>query len=145
MSESLYVKYRPQHLDDVTGQDEVVKVLKGLVERNDTHAMLFTGPSGVGKTTLARIVALDLGCVEENGGIMEIDGATYTGIDKMRSVQDGTQYQPFGKANHRCVILDECHRLSGQAWDSLLKVVEEPHSHMSWMFCTTCKNFQKYG
>jgi DNA polymerase III gamma/tau subunit len=102
------------------------------LERRDpnTHAYLFHGPSGTGKTTLGRIVA--------RGEIIEVDAATFTGIDAMRGlVETARAPSIMDSEGERTIIVDECHRLSGQAWDSLLKVVEEPPAHLYWVFCTT--------
>lgn len=131
---ALYNKHRPQYFQDVIGQGPIVEAVEKAIKERDTHAFLFAGPSGVGKTTLARIGCYELGC--KDGDIMEIDAATYTGVENMRSVQDVLQYKPFG-TDHRGVIVDESHRLSKQAWDSLLKVIEEPPSFLTWFFCTT--------
>ena len=135
MTESLYNKYRPKQLVDVIGQKAVVGALRDVITRGTTQSFLFTGPAGTGKTSLARIVARKMGC--KLADRLEIDGATFTGIDDMRKVQDIIRYRPFGDGEKRAVIGDEIHRLSAQAWDSLLKVVEEPPKHVVWLFCTT--------
>jgi DNA polymerase-3 subunit gamma/tau len=132
MSESLYLKYRPRDFSEVVGQDAVVKTLAKELKRS--HAFLFHGPSGTGKTTLARICAAKLGSKDEN--LIEVDAATYTGIDAMRQIQDILQYKPFGDG-HRSVVLDEAHALSKNSWRSLLKSIEEPPPYVSWFFCTT--------
>lgn len=129
----LPAKYRPKKFKDVVGQEVACRTLHDLISHN-TQAYLFTGPSGTGKTTLARITASLLGC---DGTLMEIDGATYTGIDAMRRVQEAVQYRPIGPVDRSGVLLDEAHRLSPQAWDSLLKSIEEPPPHVVWMLCTT--------
>lgn len=130
-----HVKYRPTTFDDMIGHDAAVAAVMALIERKASRAFLFHGPSGVGKTTLARIVARELGAQPKD--VLEIDAATHTGIDNMRAVQDMLQYMPFGKGKLRAVLIDEAHRLSGNAWDSLLKAVEEPPPHVLWLFCTT--------
>lgn len=135
MLEALHLKYRPQRFDDVIGQNAVVDALDAIVKRDGAHAFLLSGPSGVGKTTLARIAAHELGC--EDKDITEVDAATYTGIESMRAIQATLQYRPFGGSKGRSIIIDEAHGLSRQAWDSLLKVVEEPPAHIYWFFCTT--------
>lgn len=135
MSETLHTKYRPRTFEEVVGQGATVKSLKGVLKRGDSQAFLFSGPSGCGKTTLARIAAEQVGCHPKD--VLEIDAATYTGIDAMRQVQSTLQYRPFGKSEARAVIIDECHQLSKQAWQSLLKVIEEPPEHVSWFLCTT--------
>jgi DNA polymerase-3 subunit gamma/tau len=96
---------------------------------------LFFGPSGTGKTTISRIAALEVGCDPQN--IMEIAAAVYTGVDEMRSVLESLQYKSFGKSGVKAIIVDECHRLSKNAWDSILKATEEPSPHVFWFLCTT--------
>lgn len=131
----LHRKYRPEYFDDVIGQDPVIKSLAASIKRRDVHAFLFGGPSGTGKTTLARIIAAEVGC--EPNGIMEIDAATNSGVDAIKALQEPLQYRPFGKSDSRAVILDECHQLSTAAWNSLLKSIEEPNNFVYWMLCTT--------
>jgi DNA polymerase III gamma/tau subunit len=123
--------YRPRTLDEVVGQQAACAVLQRAVAANSSHAFLLSGPSGVGKTTLARIGAALLAAE-----VQEIDAATFTGIDAMREVQDSLGYQPLYAAR-RAIVVDEAHRLSKQAWDSMLKSVEEPPPHGYWFFCTT--------
>jgi DNA polymerase-3 subunit gamma/tau len=135
MTEALHTLYRPQTFDQVVGQTAVITSLKNVIKRRGAQAYLFCGPAGTGKTTLARIVASELGCAQNS--IMEIDAATFTGIDAMRQVQETVQYKPFGKSEHRAVLIDEIHRLSRNAFDSLLKIVEEPPAHVTWLFATT--------
>lgn len=135
MSNALHVKYRPKTFDEVVGQKEAVASLEKMVERGRQQAFVLTGPSGCGKTTLARIAADALNC--RNAGILEIDAATNTGVDAMREVQKISNYKPFGKEAGRAIIIDEAHRLSGQAWDSMLKAIEEPPEKVYWFFCTT--------
>ncbi len=133
MSNDLAVKYRPQELSDVVGQDHMMPGLKALITKRNSHAGLFHGPSGCGKTTLARILAHGL---DAGKNITEVDAARNTGIDAMRQVADNAQYNAFGGGN-RAVIVDEAHGLSKQAWNSLLKAIEEPPKHLFWFFCTT--------
>lgn len=132
----LHTKYRPQRLEDVVGQPAVVKSLaSALRERSVPHAFLFTGPAGTGKTTMARIVASMVGCQQAN--VLEVDAASTSGIDDMRTITDQLRYQGFGDSPAKMVIVDECHALSKQAWQALLKNVEEPAPHVFWAFCTT--------
>ncbi len=135
MSE-LHVEYRPDNLDEVIGQDAIVKSLKQKFKSKDIpHAFLFTGGAGCGKTTLARIIGKEVGA--SGPGLMEIDAATNTGIDAWREISAQLQYTSMGKNPNKFVIIDECHRLSGSAWDSLLKIIEEPPSHVFFSLCTT--------
>lgn len=138
MTESLHTKYRPDAFDAVIGQDAVVKPLSRMIKKREAQSYLLCGPSGTGKTTLARICAYEVGCDDKD--VIEIDGATYTGIDDMRRIHEVIRFKPFGGSKARSVILDEAHRLSRNAWDSLLKVVEEPPKGVYWFFCTTEAN-----
>jgi DNA polymerase III subunit gamma/tau len=137
MSNNLIVKYRPQAFDEVIGQDAVVRSLKTTVKKKDAQIFLFSGPAGTGKTTLARLVAKAFGVEDKQIESGEIDGATNNGIESMRNIQDIIQYRPFGNSGMRSITIDECHRLSPNAWDSLLKVLEDPPKHVVWSFCTT--------
>lgn len=134
MTEILHLKYRPLSLDEVVGQGPVVKSVKRQIKDATAHTYLFCGPSGCGKTTLARIVAREVGC--EATDILEIDAATHTGVDAMRQVKDSLQYKSLNSGK-RAVIIDECHALSKQAWQSLLKLLEEPPEHAYLFLCTT--------
>lgn len=135
MSEPLHEKYRPGKWDDVIGHEPMVRSLRSIVSKKEAQTFLFSGGSGVGKTTLARIAAREFGC--ERHAITELDAATHTGIDEMRAVQTLTQYIPLGQSKARSIIIDECHRLSSNAWDSLLKATEKPPANVYWFFCTT--------
>ena len=131
----LHTEYRPSEFGEVIGQEAACRALVGLIKRGESRAFLLSGPSGTGKTTLARIAARVLGCADKD--VLEIDAATHTGIDSMRQVQELIQYRPFGKSKERAVIIDEAHAVSRQAWQSLLKSIEEPPAHVAWFLCTT--------
>jgi DNA polymerase III gamma/tau subunit len=130
----LCVKYRPTKWADVLGQVDTVKSIRSVLERGDKRAFVLVGGSGTGKTTIARIMARKVGCGDQ--GYREIDAATNTGIDAMRLVAEGMMYKPFG-GEKKLICVDEAHALSKPAWQSLLKIVEEPPAHGYWVFCTT--------
>jgi DNA polymerase-3 subunit gamma/tau len=149
-------KYRPQLFDQVVGQDVIVATLKAALQKNRmAHALLFTGGRGIGKTTIARIVAKALVCVDRQEAepcgacvqclavdtfssldVIEIDGASHTGVDDVRELRDSARYQPTS-AKYKIYIIDEVHMLSTSAFNALLKIVEEPPPHVIFMFATT--------
>lgn len=131
-----HIKYRPKDLNEVVGQKEVVKSLGSLLKsRALPHAYLFSGQYGSGKTTLARIITNRLKI--EPANIIEVDAASNSGIDAMRELTSALRYNGFGTNPNKAIIIDEAHGLSKQAWDSLLKSVEEPPPHVYFFFCTT--------
>jgi DNA polymerase III gamma/tau subunit len=133
--EALHTKHRPIGFDTVVGQSHVIKPLQGVLDKGTSQCFIFSGPSGTGKTTLARICAAYLECSDRD--IMEVDAATFSGIDKMREVQNLMRYKPIGGGQGRAIIVDEAHGLSRQAWDALLKPTEEPNKNVYWFFATT--------
>jgi len=133
---SLINKYRPQTFAEVIGQSAVVRSLKTVIKKRTSHAFLFTGPSGTGKTTLGRIIANELGATDPKQ-VREFDAATNTGIDDVRAIMETLRYKPIGTTPIRVMIIDECHALSSAAWKALLKVLEEPPEWIIWILCTT--------
>jgi len=132
----LHIKYRPTRFEDVKGQKAVVKSIQAALDGNTPpHTYLFTGGAGTGKTTLARLVAKECG-VEPNN-LIQVDGASTSGVDDMRGVTAALRYNGFGDTPNKVIIVDECHRLSKQAWDSLLLATEEPPAHVFWFFCSS--------
>lgn len=135
IAQPLHVQYRPRTWTEVVGQKAAVKTMSRMIEERRSQAYLLSGPSGCGKTTLARIAAKHWGCAPS--GIVEIDAATNSGVDHVRSIQDVARYKTFGKDGGRAIIIDEAHGLSRQSWDALLKSIEEPADHVVWFICTT--------
>ena len=149
-------KWRPQTFEEVVGQEHVTRTLRNAIQSGRiAHAFLFTGPRGVGKTTIARLLAKAFNC--ENGptpdpcnscsnckeitigsslDVLEIDGASHTGVDNVRDITEGVQYRP-AKSRFRVVIIDEVHMLSNAAFNALLKTLEEPPEHVKFIFATT--------
>lgn len=133
--QSLYRAYRPQKFSEVIGQDHVVAALKGAIEaKRVSHAYLFAGSRGIGKTSIARIFARELK-VSAND-TYEIDAASNRGIDDIRELRDGVAVLPF-ESPYKVYILDEVHMLSKDAWNALLKTLEEPPAHVIFILATT--------
>lgn len=134
-SSVLYRKYRPQSWSDAVGQDHIVSVLEGSIKINRlSHAYLFSGSRGTGKTSIARIFAKALD-VSEND-IYEIDAASNRGIDDIREIRDGVNVLPF-ESKYKVYIIDEVHMLTKEAFNAILKTLEEPPSHVIFILATT--------
>jgi DNA polymerase-3 subunit gamma/tau len=131
----LYRTHRPQKWSEVVGQDAIVTALKDSIENGRiAHAYLFSGSRGTGKTTTARIFAKSVGATEED--IYEIDAASNRGIDDIRSLREHVSVLPFS-SGHKVYIIDEVHMLSKDAWNALLKTLEEPPKHVIFILATT--------
>ena len=134
----LYTKYRPTSFDQILGHATISKSLQKTLDDERAKAFLFSGPSGVGKTTFARIVANYLcGGKATGANIIEINAANQTGVDATRDLVISLQYRALGASPVKVVILDEAHKLSSSAWSSLLKPIEEPPKHVYWCIATT--------
>ena len=134
---ALYHKYRPRTLRKFLGNEAVVRSLDEVLNRDWStipHSFLFHGPTGCGKTTLARIIARRLGC--KGADYKEIDSADFRGIDTIRSIRKNLHFAPL-ESKCRIWVLDECHQLSVDAQNALLKALEDTPSHVYFVLCTT--------
>lgn len=149
-------KWRPQTFADVVGQDHVMRTLSNAIKRDRiAHAYLFVGPRGTGKTSTARIFAKALNCTDGPNAdfdpedeacksiadgthldVIEIDGASNNGVDQVRDLRETVQYAP-AQGKFKVYIIDEVHMLSAQAFNALLKTLEEPPEHVKFVFATT--------
>lgn len=134
-TEVLYRKYRPQAFAEVRDQDHIVTVLEGAIKKgNIPHAMLFSGTRGTGKTTLARIFAKAIGTSDMD--LYEIDAASNRGIDDIRELREAVHTMPF-ESERKVYIIDEVHMLTKDAFNALLKTLEEPPAHVVFILATT--------
>jgi DNA polymerase-3 subunit gamma/tau len=149
-------KYRPQRFADVVGQEHVTQTLRNAIaQKRIAHAYLFVGPRGTGKTTIARIFAKCLNCTDgpkvefaaddprareitegRSMDVLEIDGASNRGIDEVRELRETVKYAP-ASSRYKIYIIDEVHMLTKEAFNALLKTLEEPPAHVKFMFATT--------
>lgn len=148
---NLYLKYRPKTFSDVVGQSHVVDIIKNSIQKgNNSHAYLLVGTRGTGKTTIGRLIAKALNCAKSGCGIckictdiqngvfpdlIEIDAASNRGIDNIRGLKEQVSYSPQYKT--KIYIIDECHMLTKEASNALLKVLEEPPAGVVFVLCTT--------
>ena len=152
----LYRKYRPQKFEEIIGQQHVVQTLvNSILAKNISHAYLFCGPRGSGKTTIARLFAKAINCQNLNKAepcnkcascaeimlgksidLIEVDAASHTGVDDVRELIEGIKFSPV-KSKYKIFIIDECHQLSKSAANALLKTLEEPPGHAVFLLATT--------
>lgn len=137
MQEALYRKYRPSSLDELIGQSDAVQLIGEQIKNNNlSHAYLFSGPRGVGKTSLARIIATTIGC-DPVFDITEIDAASHNKVDDVRELNDSVNFIASSPGKKRVFILDEVHMLSNAASNAFLKTLEEPPDHVIFILATT--------
>ena len=141
MFQALYRKYRPQTFNDIVGQNHIVSVLKNAIEKNQiSHAYLFYGPRGTGKTSVAKIFANEVNKNEvyqkENVDIIEIDAASNNGVDEVRDIKEAIKFLP-SEGRYKVYIIDEVHMLTTAAFNALLKTLEEPPAHVIFILATT--------
>jgi len=150
--------HRPRRFSELVGQDHVASTLRAAVEQGrPAHAYLFCGPRGIGKTTAARVLAMALNCPDREGGepcgvcescesiwsgrtsldVVEIDAASNRGVDDARELRERAMYAPSDENRHKVYIVDEAHMLTRDAWNALLKILEEPPPRVIFVFATT--------
>jgi DNA polymerase-3 subunit gamma/tau len=133
---SLYLKHRPTSLLQIKGNDQIIKALTGLLSNRKTcpHAFLLYGPTGCGKTTIARIISTELGCAGTD--YREVDSADFRGIDTIREIRKNSSFRAI-EGEVRVWTIDECHKLTNDAQNALLKLLEDTPPHVFIILCTT--------
>ena len=156
--QALYRKYRPSNFEEVVGQRQIIQTLKNAVLHNRiSHAYLFCGPRGTGKTSIAKIFARMLNCTDPQNApcnqcpnckmalsnshpdIIEIDAASNNGVDEVRNLIERVKYAPM-EGKYKVYIIDEVHMMTTGAFNALLKTIEEPPEHVIFIFATTEPN-----
>jgi DNA polymerase III gamma/tau subunit len=133
MSEPLITKYRPINFDEVIGNELCIQKLKETLKTDSRpHSYLFTGPSGIGKTTLARILGKEF-----DAFIQEIDAASHSGVENTREIVESSKFKSIMNESSKLLIIDEAHNLSAKAWEPLLKLLEDPPSYFYIVLCST--------
>jgi DNA polymerase-3 subunit gamma/tau len=135
MTVAFYRKYRPKNFKEVLGQESIVTALSGSIDGDRiSHAYLFIGPRGTGKTSIARIFAKEIGTSDKD--IYELDAASNTSVEDIREITDGARTLPF-ESKRKVYIIDEVHMLSKSAFNAFLKTLEEPPAHVLFILATT--------
>lgn len=138
MSHELYKRYRPKKISEVVGQNYAISTIRKWMDKKEIpHTVLLTGPSGTGKTTLARILARFLKCGKLD--FEEINTADFKGIDTIRGIRQRVNLRPMA-GESRVYLIDECHKLTNDAQNAMLKVLEDTPEHAYFMLCTTDPN-----
>ena len=131
---TLYLKYRPQTFEEVIGNENIISAISEMVKKECPHSILLHGATGCGKTTIGRIIAKELDC--KGYDLREVDSADFRGIDTVREIRKQSQFRPL-ESTCRVWIIDECHKMTNDAQNALLKILEDTPKHVYFILCTT--------